>query len=89
MTSVRTVVVNALDKTINVRGNPAFAKALVAGEDIKLDDLDIDSLSRMETIMLIEEAFDIEIDDDEVVEQETLNSLISYVEQRIGPAADG
>lgn len=88
MTSVRTVVMNALDKTIGLRGNRVFAEAIVAGRDIRLTDLDMDSLSRMEAIMLIEEALDIEIDDDEVLEQDTLNGLIGYIEPRVGSAAD-
>ncbi len=88
MTSVRTVVLNALDKTIGLRGNRVFAEAIVAERDIRLTDLDMDSLSRMEAIMLIEEALDIEIDDDEVLEQDTLNGLIGYIEPRVGSAAD-
>ena len=87
MSSVRTVVLDALDKTVGLRGNPVFAKAMLDGTDIRLNDLDIDSLSRMEAIMLIEEALGIEVDDDEVMEQETLNSLIEFVEGRAGSAA--
>ncbi|MFN7223684.1 MAG: acyl carrier protein [Paracoccaceae bacterium] len=88
MTSVRSVVIDALDKTVGLRGNPVFAAALIAGTDIRLGDLEIDSLSRMEAIMLIEEALCIEIDDDEVLEQDTLNGLISYIEPRATLAAD-
>lgn len=86
--SVRSVVVDALDKIIGLRGNPVFTAALLAGTDIRLSDLEIDSLSRMEAIMLIEEALGIEIDDDEVMEQDTLNGLIRYIEPRAGAAAD-
>ncbi|SDY66890.1 acyl carrier protein [Citreimonas salinaria] len=88
MTCVRTVVLNALDATIGIKGNPEFVRAQIAGDDIDLAELNIDSLSRMEAIMLIEEALDIEIDDDEVLEQKTVNGLIAYIEPRVGPAAD-
>ena len=88
MTSVRTVVLNALDKIVGLKSNPAYVKALVAGSNISLTDLNMDSLSRMEAIMLIEEALGIEIDDDEVLEQDTLDGLISYLEQRHGSGKD-
>jgi acyl carrier protein len=88
MTRPRTVVLDALDATIGIKGNPEFAKAQIAGEDIDLVELNIDSLSRMEAIMMIEEALDIEIDDDEVLEQKTVNGLIAYIEQRAGTRAD-
>jgi acyl carrier protein len=89
MSSVRTVVLNALDKIIGVKTNPIYAKNLVAGNDTLLSDLNMDSLSRMESIMVIEEALGVEIDDDEVMEQHTLDGLISYLEGRVGPAKDG
>lgn len=88
MTQTRTVVVEALDKIIGLKGNPVFARAMVAGSDIKLTDLEMDSLSRMEAIMLIEEALNIELDDDEVLEQVTLNGLVDYIERRVGSDAD-
>ena len=86
MKTVRTVVVDALDATVGLRGNPVFAAALVEGRDIRLSELEIDSLTRFEAMMLIEEALGIEIDDDEVLEQETLNGLVAYIEQRVGSA---
>lgn len=88
MSPVRTVVLDALDKIIGLKSNPIYAKALVAGDDTRLSDLNMDSLSRMESIMLIEEALGVEIDDDEVMEQDTLNGLISYLEGRVGFAKD-
>jgi acyl carrier protein len=82
MTDVRALVINTLDEVAGVRSNAAFARALQTGDDISLDALEVDSLSRFEAIMRIEEDLSIEIDDDEMVEQQTLNRLIAFIEAR-------
>lgn len=90
MKPVRTVVLNALDETIGIRTNPDFARALRENRDIRLADLQVDSLTRFEAMMLIEEALGIEIDDDEMVAQDTVNGLVAYLERlAAGAAADG
>lgn len=88
MKSIRSVVIDALDSTIGIRSNPVFFDALTEGRDIELVALEVDSLTRFETLMQIEEALDIEIDDDEMMAQETLDGLIRYVEALAGRTAE-
>lgn len=56
--------------------------------DIELDahiihDLGGDSLSAVEIVMEIEEEFDIEIDDNEVEDLESINALVEMIKDRI------
>jgi acyl carrier protein len=56
--------------------------------DIELDahiihDLGGDSLSAVEIVMEIEEEFDIEIDDGEVEDLESINALVDLIKDRI------
>ena len=88
MTSIRALVVKALDDTADILSNARFAQALAAGQDIDLEDIGVDSLSRFEAIMQIEEALGIELDDDELAEQQTLNGLVTFLEQRVGVAVN-
>ncbi|ERJ12999.1 acyl carrier protein [Haloplasma contractile] len=58
----------------------------IEAEDIKLEsklqeDLGADSLDAVEIIMAIEEEFDIEIDDNEVVKIKTVKNIVDYIEQ--------
>lgn len=88
MTDVRALVIDALDQAAGVRTNAVFARAIAAGEDVPLSSIDVDSLSRFEAIMQIEDELGIEIDDDEMMEQGTLNGLVAYLQglaaQRVG-----
>lgn len=43
------------------------------------EDLDIDSLDRVELLMYIEEEFDIEIDDEKAMKCKTFQNLVDYV----------
>ena len=88
MTSIRALVVKALDDTADILSNARFAQALAEGQDIDLEDIGVDSLSRFEAIMQIEEALGIELDDDELTEQQTLNGLVAFLEQRVGVAVN-
>ena len=56
MLSIRALVVKALDDTADILSNARFAQALAEGQDIDLEDIGVDSLSRFEAIMQIEEA---------------------------------
>lgn len=80
MTDVRALVIDALDHAAGVRTNAVFARAMAAGEDVPLESIEVDSLSRFEAIMQIEDTLGIEIDDDEMMEQGTLNGLVSYLQ---------
>jgi acyl carrier protein len=82
MTPIRALVIGVLDEVAGIRTNAAFADALVKGDDISLEAIGVDSLARFEAIMKLEEALGIEIDDDELVEQETLNRLVVFLEER-------
>jgi acyl carrier protein len=88
MLSIRALVVKALDDTADILSNARFAQALAEGQDIDLEDIGVDSLSRFEAIMQIEEALGIELDDDELTEQQTLNGLVAFLEKRVGVAVN-
>lgn len=87
MTDIRALVIDALDEAAGIRTNAAFARSLARGEDIELAAIEVDSLSRFEAIMRIEEELGIEIDDDEMLEQETLGRLVLYLEGRVAARA--
>ena len=62
---VREMVVDALHRSIQILDHPIHGKAVLKGQDLNFADIEIDSLSRFEFIMHIEEALEIELDDDE------------------------
>ena len=47
------------------------------------DDLEADSLDLVDLVMAVEDAFEIEVDDDASKEIATVGDLVSYVEERI------
>jgi len=49
----------------------------------KLSDLDIDSIDMLDFIMLIEEEYDIEFEEDELDEIETLDDIASLIESKL------
>ena len=83
MNRVRKAVLDALQMATGFFDNPSHAKAFFGNNDISFAELDIESLSRFEMTMLIEEELGIELDDDEVVSQGSMNALIAYLEQRV------
>ena len=48
----------------------------------KLSDLDIDSIDMLDFIMLIEEKFEIEFEEDELDEIETLGDIAELIESK-------
>ena len=48
----------------------------------KLSDLDIDSIDMLDLIMLIEEKFEIEFEEDELDEIETLGDIAELIESK-------
>jgi acyl carrier protein len=60
---------------------------LVADASI-LDDLGAGSLDVVELVMALEEAFDIEVPDDQVGEMRTMGEIEHYVAKRLAPFAD-
>ena len=51
-------------------------------KDTSFEELALDSLDVVQMVMAIEEAFDIEIDDDDVENLKTLGQLLDYIEAR-------
>ena len=49
-----------------------------------VDDLGADSLDTVELVMALEEAFEIEIPDEEAEKIRTVQDAISYVEKKVG-----
>ncbi|WP_333715057.1 acyl carrier protein [Yoonia sp.] len=82
MANARSVVVDALAAASDGAIAEDVLDGLRAGGDIALDTLNLTSLKRFEIIMRIEEVFAIEVDDDEVMEQESIASLIAMVEAK-------
>lgn len=80
---IRALVIDALDASAGVRGNPVFAGAIARGEDVTFDTLDLDSLTRFEVMMHLEEALGIELDDDEVEGAGTLDALVRHLIQAV------
>jgi acyl carrier protein len=63
------------------------SEADIRPEASLIEDLDADSLDLVELMMNIEEAFDIEIPDDEAENLRTFKELVDYVAEHILPAA--
>ena len=51
-------------------------------KDTSFEELALDSLDVVQIVMDIEEAFDIEIDDDDVENLKTVGQLLDYIEAR-------
>lgn len=82
MTDVARLVIDALVAAGEGDIPAGVMDDLRHGVDVPLTALEFESLSRFEVIMQIEEALDIELDDDEVTAQETVGALIALIEAR-------
>jgi acyl carrier protein len=51
------------------------------------DDLGLDSMATIELLFRIEEAFDLQIPDEDLHRLVTVGDVIAYVEERVAPAA--
>ncbi len=87
MTQVLDVITDALKLAGGEQKMQEPLANLAAGGDLNVADLDLDSLDRFEVIMKIEEAFEIELDDDEVQEQKTVRTLVDFVTTRVSGSA--
>lgn len=54
----------------------------VTGDKVLVDDLDVDSLSLIEVLTVVEERFGIKIVDDEVASIHTVDDLVNRLHQR-------
>ena len=59
----------------------------VRAQDNLREDLGLDSLAMLELVFKIEEAFDLEIPDEDLSTVTTVGDVIAYVEMRLGPRA--
>ncbi len=84
MRDLRGIVVDALDRVAGVRTMPELGPRIARGEDVALAALELDSLSRFETLMLIEEALGIELDDDDLAAADTLDAFVACLARRAG-----
>jgi acyl carrier protein len=83
----------ALDSPIATRIRTALAEHLkrdvskVQLQDDLKKDLGLDSLAMIELLFKIEEAFDLEIPNDDLSQITTVGDVIAYVERRLGSGA--
>ena len=84
MPDINKIVTDALVDALRDEVTPDVMARLSAGRDVEFATLDLDSLTRFEIIMQIEEQLDIELDDDEVQEQGSVLALVLFLEQRLG-----
>ena len=83
MTELRERVLGAFFEVVPGLESHTQLAALKSGGDLDLAALDLDSLTRFEIIMKIEDELDIEIDDDEVLDCTTLYQLVAVVTSKI------
>ena len=84
MADIQKIVTDALVDALPEEVATEVTARLSAGQDVEFATLDLDSLTRFEIIMQIEEQLDIELDDDEVQEQGSVLALVRFLEQRLG-----
>lgn len=62
-------------------------EAKIKTESIFVDDLGADSLDTVELVMALEEAFDIEIPDEEAEKIKTVQDAVDYIEKQAAKSA--
>lgn len=83
MSKILNLVTKALSAASGAKTDASVLARLKAGDDVLFVDLDMDSLARFEVIMQIEDAFEIELDEDEVLEQGSVKALVQFIENRV------
>lgn len=73
------IVLDAVRQCSNAFDNKEVYSGIKNGNDIAMTDLNIPSLERFEVLMMIEDALNIELDDDDVTGQESLFSFLDFV----------
>ena len=87
MSDLRGVVIETLNEMAGLADHPSARAGLAKGEDFDLSLLEMDSLTLTEVAMALEDAFDLELDLDELSEQQTLNGLVAFLGARTTEAA--
>lgn len=70
---------DTLNKIVDIVTDQLHIDDSLVTENATLDSLGADSLDRVEIIMKIEEAFDIEIDDEQAEKLKTIKDAVDYV----------
>ncbi len=78
--SVEEKVIDIIVEKLNV------PREKVKPEASFIDDLGADSLDLVELVMAMEEAFDMEVSDEEAEKLRTVKDVIDYVKARVGEA---
>ncbi len=78
--SVEEKVIDIIVEKLNV------PRKKVKPEASFIDDLGADSLDLVELVMAMEEAFDMEVSDEEAEKLRTVKDVIDYVKARVGEA---
>ncbi|MEL6337925.1 MAG: acyl carrier protein [Pseudomonadota bacterium] len=87
MNDAQAIVLKALQEATGQMTEPETLAALERGEDVSFENMVFDSLDRFEAMMMIEEALDIELDDDEVMAQRSFLALSAFVAQKAATGA--
>jgi len=83
MPDILSLIISALEEARGAKTPPGVFSDLRTGTDVALVDLDMDSLSRFEVIMQIEEEYDIELDEDDLLDQKTVYGFAAFVAARV------
>ncbi len=78
--SVEEKVIEIIVEKLNV------PREKVKPEAAFIDDLGADSLDLVELVMAMEEAFDVEVSDEEAEKLRTVKDVIDYIKARVGEA---
>jgi acyl carrier protein len=82
-TDLRDMVLAALNKATGLLNIPEFARTVLSGRDLTLDQIEMDSMTMMEVIMYLEERLGIDLEADKISEQGSVNQLVEYLRARI------
>jgi acyl carrier protein len=77
--NIREIIISAIHESTGFLNDPKFFKSKNDNIDIIFSEIDIDSLSRFEIVMHIEEALDIELDSEDVFNHQSLFELEEYL----------
>lgn len=83
MADVLETIVKIFQETAKVLKEEGALASLRAGNDVRFDEFAVESITRFEMIMQIEDAYDIDLDDHELVAQETFLELVRLVESKV------
>jgi hypothetical protein len=79
--TTRDIVIASLHKTAGILNDPRHARLLMAGQDVALAEIEMDSLDLFEVIMEIEDRLGLQLDADDVASQPSLHALVAFLDQ--------